>query len=149
MTPKTIIDEFDQSDVDITDEIIECPWFVYDNAGIEHTNYDGETTDDCVIRALSIFDNHNYEKWYNIVTAYDKHAWRDGLPYIKLLRLLRDCNFTRKHINNRPTIAEYAKKTREDSIVITLDHAVAVIGGKIHDQFYSGDEKVILAYTKS
>lgn len=115
-------------------------------------NPSGKVIGDCVVRAVSLATNENWQKTY-IALALQGFLMSD-LPNSDAVwgAYLRNSGFTRYSIpNSCPdcyTVEEFAKDHPKGIYVLgTGKHAVTVINGDFYDAWDSGNEIPIFYYT--
>ena len=116
-------------------------------------NKNGNSTGDCVIRAISKALNQSWDDtyWDLCDQGYLMGDW--GNNNIVWDTYLRDCGFIRKVIPdtcpNCYTVRDFCRDNPYGVFILSMgNHTVAVIDGSYYDSWDSGMEAPIFYYTK-
>lgn len=113
----------------------------------------GNSTGDCVIRAISKATNQSWDDvyWDLCDKGYLMGDWGNSNKVWD--SYLKDCGFVRKVIPNTCpecyTVREFCEDNSYGVFILAMgDHTVAVVNGNHYDSFDSGGEVPIYYYQK-
>ena len=115
------------------DEIIHYPTYTFDDAGIEQSRHAVQNNNDCMIRALSIYHDRDYDKWHDIVISYAKDVMNEGVSMPTAIQILNDYGFKQYFVYGGMTFNDVANIIDRDCIIIADDHVAAIRNGRVHD----------------
>ena len=112
--------------------------FVADDGGRQNSGRRG-SADDCVVRALAIVAEYDYDAVYKdvaeaVYVATGRRSARDGVPKKVRDRVYANYGLVKlpREFGRRPSLTEVARK-HPRAIVSTVRHVMAIVDGALHD----------------